>query len=121
MALLVRRLRDVCDAPAAQCVGTSATMTTEGDARGQREAVADVASTLFGVRVEPAQVIGEVLERSTDPAAISVEALRQRISGPVPPGDHAAFAADPLASWIEETFGFEPGASAGGRSAAGGR
>ena len=31
VALLVRRLRDTCDAADVQCIGTSATMTTEGD------------------------------------------------------------------------------------------
>jgi hypothetical protein len=112
VALLVRRLREVCAAPAIQCVGTSATMTTEGDARDQSEAVATVASTMFGVRVEPEHVIGETLERTTDPAAISAEALRQRIAEPKPPADYKAFASDPLAAWIEESFGFEQAADA---------
>src|SRR5215471_18509692 len=49
VALLVRRLRDVCDATDVQCIGTLATMTTEGDASDQRRAVAGVATTLFGV------------------------------------------------------------------------
>jgi len=87
VALLVRRLREVCAAPAIQCVGTSATMTTEGDASDQREAVATVASTMFGVRVQPEHVIGETLERTTDPGAISAEALRQRIADTNAPAD----------------------------------
>ncbi|MHB1430534.1 MAG: DEAD/DEAH box helicase [Streptosporangiaceae bacterium] len=113
VALLVRRLREACAAPDVQCVGTSATMTTEGDAGDQRQAVADVASTLFGVRVAPEQVIGETLERTTDPAAISAQALRLRIREPAPPSGYPAFAADPLAAWIEETFGFEQDDPAG--------
>ena len=36
-------------------------------------------------------------------------ALRQRISDPALPDEFAAFTADPLATWIEEVFGFEPG------------
>jgi hypothetical protein len=112
VAMLVRRLRDICAAPAIQCVGTSATMTTEGDASDQREAVATVASTLFGVNVEPEHVIGETLERTTDPAAISAEALRRRITDPKPPADYGTFATDPLAAWIEESFGFEQDAPA---------
>ena len=66
-------------------------------------------STLFGVPVQPADVIGETLQRVTDPAAIADEALRQRISDPTPPEDFEAFTTDPLATWIEEVFGFEPG------------
>ena len=84
-------------------------MTTEGDAGDQRRAVADVAATLFGVPVQPGHVIGETLERITDPAALAPGALRQRITGPAPPEEFAAFTADPLATWIEEVFGFEPG------------
>src|SRR6202034_3316802 len=66
VALLVRRLRETCRAPGIQCIGTSATMTTEGDASDQRRAVAEVATTLFGVPVQPAHIIGETLERITD-------------------------------------------------------
>ena len=113
VALLVRRLREVCAAPAVQCVGTSATMTTEGDASDQREAVAAVASTMFGVRVQPEHVIGETLERITDPRAISAEALRQRITDTNAPADYETFASDPLAAWIEESFGFEQDANSG--------
>src|SRR5271170_1014550 len=80
VALLVRRLRDACDAPEVQCIGTSATMTTEGGPEEQKNEVARVASTLFGVPVQPGHVIGETLERITDPAAIAPDALRGRIS-----------------------------------------
>src|SRR5579875_2174049 len=112
VALLVRRLRDVCDAADAQCIGTSATITTEGDAADQRRAVAEVATTLFGVMVRPEQVIGETLRRITDPAAITPGMLRQRVLDPAVPADFAAFSTDPLATWVEETFGFEPGSPA---------
>jgi superfamily II DNA/RNA helicase len=112
VALLVRRLRETCDATAVQCIGTSATMTTEGDASDQRRAVAEVATTLFGVQVQPDHVIGETLERITDPAAIAPDSLRGRINASPPPEEFAAFTADPLATWIEEVFGFEPGSPA---------
>lgn len=111
VAFLVRRLRAACDAPDVQCIGTSATMTTEGGVDEQKQEVAKVAGTLFGVPVEPGNVIGETLERITDPAAISPQALRDRIQDPAPPHDYAALVADPLATWIEEVFGFEPGGS----------
>jgi superfamily II DNA/RNA helicase len=113
VALLVRRLRDACDAPDVQCVGTSATMTTEGGVEEQKNEVARVATTLFGVPVDSANVIGETLERITDPATISAQALRERVQNPVPPEDYAAFIADPLATWIEEVFEFEPGGPGG--------
>ena len=92
-----------------QCVGTSATMTTEGDAEDQRKEVARTAQTLFGVPVDPVNVIGETLQRITAPAANSAAALHERVADPVPPSDFSAFTTDPLATWIEEVFGFEPG------------
>src|SRR5215472_6385197 len=52
VALLVRRLRETCEAPMVQCVGTSATMTSDEEGDGARQAVADVAATLFGVLVK---------------------------------------------------------------------
>ena len=87
-------------------------MTTEGDASDQRRAVAEVATTLFGLPVQPGHVIGETLERITDPAAIAPDALRRRIGDPAPAEQFAAFTTDPLATWIEEVFGFEPGSPA---------
>jgi hypothetical protein len=83
-------------------------MTTEGDAEDQRKEVARTAQTLFGVPVDPVNVIGETLQRITDPAAISTAALRERVANPVPIDDFSAFTTDPLATWIEEVFGFEP-------------
>jgi superfamily II DNA/RNA helicase len=108
VALLVRRLRDACDSPNVQCIGTSATMTTEGGPEEQKKEVARVASTLFGTTVDSHQVIGETLRRITSQAKANTEALRQRVAEPTPPDRFAAFTADPLCSWIEETFGFEP-------------
>ena len=48
VALLVRRVRDICDAPDLQVVGTSATMASGGTAAERRETVAAVATRLFG-------------------------------------------------------------------------
>ena len=71
VALLVRRLRDACAAPALQCVGTSATMATPEPVSESfadtRETVARLASRLFGTRIRPDRVIGETSERATAP------------------------------------------------------
>jgi superfamily II DNA/RNA helicase len=109
VALLTRRLRDACGGAALQCVGTSATMTTEGEVADQRKAVASVAATLFGVPVEPEHVIGETLERVTDPAAVTPDALHQRVGKPLAASSYPEFISDPLAAWAEQTLGFEPG------------
>src|SRR5262249_32010248 len=92
-----------------QCVGTSATMTTQGDAAEQRRAAANVAATLFGAPVSPELVIGETLERVTDPEAASAADLYGRLGQLIPPGTFDEFIGDPLAAWIEEFFGIQPG------------
>src|SRR5262249_38786708 len=43
VAMLVRRVRDACQAPSLQCVGTSATMASGGTILDQRAKVAEVA------------------------------------------------------------------------------
>ncbi|WP_291409558.1 DEAD/DEAH box helicase [Actinophytocola sp.] len=105
VGMLVRRLRDACAATDLQCVGTSATMTTEGSERDRRAAVASVASDLFGTSVSAANVIGETLERATEGDPDDVAGLRRGIEDDVGIDDYARFAGDPLAAWVERRFG----------------
>lgn len=111
VALLVRRVRDACQAPDLQCVGTSATMASGGTVADQRAKVAEVATRLFGTEVTAARVIGETLARATAPTEWTSEQLRECVrTRPVPSG-YEDLAYWPLASWIETTFGLteEPG------------
>jgi Lhr-like helicase len=67
VAILVRRLRNRCAPDKAPiCIGTSATMASEGSDFGRAQAVADVASRLFGTPIGPESVIDESLQRATD-------------------------------------------------------
>ncbi|MFD3496200.1 protein kinase [Streptomyces sp. NPDC058690] len=103
VALLIRRVREACQATDLQCIGTSATMSTEGTLEDQKKVVADVASTLFGTKVRPEHVIGETLVRATDPAPDTVPA--ERLRTPAAPRAYADLVRDPLARWIETRFG----------------
>lgn len=111
VALLVRRVRDRLAAEQLQCVGTSATLASEGTFDEQRADVAKVATQLFGAEVYPEHIIGETLQRVTpeydpdDPAFH--DALYKRISSePLKvPSRFDAFVDDPLSSWIESAFG----------------
>jgi len=121
VALLLRRCRDLMAAEQMQCVGTSATLAGPGSQAEQREEVARMASRLFGTEVRPEDVIGETLRRATAPAdprdQAFKDALRQRLVAPAAAPvaapavataeDLDAFLADPLARWIEATFGVE--------------
>ncbi|GGZ02498.1 protein kinase domain-containing protein [Streptomyces poonensis] len=103
VALLIRRVREACQAPDVQCIGTSATMSTEGTLEDQKKVVAGVATTLFGTKVSPAHVIGETLVRATDEAPDTVPA--ERLTSPAAPRAYDDLVRDPLARWIETRFG----------------
>jgi len=108
VAMLVRRVREACQATNTIHVGTSATLrASEGTWRETREEVARVATRLFGVPVRPDRVIGETLRRTTSlyqPAQRA--ALRARLVRDEPAwADVEAFRRDPLSSWVESTLG----------------
>ncbi|MFI5648810.1 DEAD/DEAH box helicase [Kitasatospora sp. NPDC051705] len=109
VALLARRVRDACDARDLQCIGTSATMSNEGTHEDRRAEVAEVASRLFGgaEAVRPELVIGETLRRATTGAEPSPEhlaaAVRTALHGTA--RTYGDLELDPLAVWIENTFG----------------
>jgi len=113
VAMLVRRIRDACEAPALQCVGTSATMASGGTVTDRRRLVADVATRIFGADVTADRVIGETLERAITDAVPTVEQLRARAATEPANWTYESFVADPLAAWVETTFGLGPDLDAG--------
>lgn len=107
VALLIRKLRQRCGKDLL-CIGTSATMSTEGSRENRRQTVTGVASKLFGVAVKPENVIDETLERSIQLPAPSPEELQHSITPGLPPESErsrAAFETHPLSAWIEMNFG----------------
>jgi len=118
VALLVRRVREATKAANLQGVGTSATLAGAGTLAEQQVEIARVASTIFGAEVRPDAVIGETLRRATEPPNLGdsdfVSRLSTRLDGEDELADGAfAFQADPLASWIETTFGLTEEAGTG--------
>ena len=113
VAMLIRRVRDRLATEDMQCVGTSATLSSGGTYAEQQEEIATVAGRLFGAKVDPAHVIGETLERSTVERDFAdtniVRELADRLTNPQDrsSSDFESFRDDPLASWIESTFGVE--------------
>ncbi|ORW17058.1 DEAD/DEAH box helicase [Mycolicibacter nonchromogenicus] len=105
VAMLVRRVRDACQSPDLQCVGTSATMASAGTAEDQRRVVAEVASALFGAEVTAERVIGETLDRATAGDPDDTDGLRREVRQGGATGDYDTLARSPLATWIEIKFG----------------
>ncbi|RRQ27379.1 DEAD/DEAH box helicase [Rhodococcus sp. Eu-32] len=107
VAMLVRRVRDACQSPNLQCVGTSATMASGGTVDDQRSVVAKVASHLFGAEVTPERVIGETLDRATGGDLTDLARLGTEVRAGGARGDYAELSTSPLATWIEATFGLD--------------
>ena len=113
VSMLVRRLRETLKAEDVLCVGTSATMGSGATIAEIKKDVAVVASRLFGSPVSADDVIGESLRRITqdfpmdDPGVM--EAIRARVKDPSfeIPSTFEMFCQDPMASWVETTFGLE--------------
>ena len=109
VALLVRRVRERLQPRDLLCIGTSATMASEGSLEDKNRVVADVASKLFGCRIAESNVITETLERITDSAATAESvsgSLGDAIDAGIPPHiSDASLREHPLAVWVETRLG----------------
>ncbi|MCA9627618.1 MAG: DEAD/DEAH box helicase, partial [Myxococcales bacterium] len=109
VALLVRRVRERLRPEKLQCIGTSATMASEGSIEDKSRVVARVASKLFSVPIPESNVIVETLERITDPTASSTSvaaALGAAIDAGISPTiTNADLASHPLSVWVETRLG----------------
>ncbi len=114
VAVLVRRLRDRCTPEKAPiCIGTSATMASEGTDDSRAVAVAKVATRLFGAEIGPDAVIDESLKRATDDSIDLVRAnseLPKVLEIPLPETlDDNILRRHPLAVWTELALGLDDG------------
>ena len=114
VAILVRRLRNRCapDKPLI-CIGTSATMASEGSDANRAQAVADVASRLFGATIGPDAVIDESLDRATDDRLTLTEIrpkLAEVLTNELPNSlSDAVLKQHPFAVWAELAIGLDDG------------
>ena len=63
VAMLMRRLRQRAGREDLLCVGTSATLVSEGDRNARRSKIAEVGGRLFGVTIPDGNVVDETLQR----------------------------------------------------------
>lgn len=111
VALLVRRLRERLQADELVCIGTSATMSSTGSQADRNKTVAEVASKLFGACITEHDIIGETLERVTDPLK-DVAAIQSELQASIRREEFvwdsfASFSADPMAIWVELNLGID--------------
>jgi ATP-dependent helicase YprA (DUF1998 family) len=110
VAMLVRRVRTRLSNNL-QCIGTSATMKSDGTSQQRRNEVARVASRLFATQIRESRVIEESLERATNPnkyPAAILDQLGPAIDQGIPPNiSDATLFEHPLAIWVEMVMGIQ--------------
>ncbi|MCB9507620.1 MAG: DEAD/DEAH box helicase [Myxococcales bacterium] len=109
VALLVRRVRERLRPEILQCIGTSATMASEGSIEDKSRVVAGVASKLFSESIPESNVIVETLQRITDPTA-SAASVTAALGPAIDAGisrtiTNAELASHALAVWVETRLG----------------
>lgn len=97
VSLLIRRIRANSAHPVT-CIGTSATMATEGSLHDQQTAISDVGRLIFGEDFAPSQIIGETLEYSINSShkAPTAEKLSAALEEKLP--DHLN------KNWIQQSY-----------------
>lgn len=108
VALLVRRVREAL-ADDLICIGTSATMATEGTQMAKNAIVAKVASRLFGTSIPDRNIVTETLRRAT-PEEETIATVSTRLGEVIRAGvpetaDFASLSSHPVSVWVELTLG----------------
>jgi superfamily II DNA/RNA helicase/very-short-patch-repair endonuclease len=116
VAMVIRKLRQISNNAKQEnnlpllCIGTSATMSTEGDRASRKTTVAQVASKLFGVEVKPTNIIDETLEPAIKRANPTVAELTEALKNGLPTEEQQtseAFKEHPISKWIEMNLGLD--------------
>ncbi|WP_426751134.1 DEAD/DEAH box helicase [Myxococcus sp. Y35] len=110
VAMLVRRVRERLAPERLQCIGTSATMASQGTLEERNAEIARIASRLFASVIPTSNVIGETLECVTDPTVRSrlkdKTVLGQAVEAAIPETiTDAQLRVHPLAAWVETNLG----------------
>ena len=113
VAMLVRRVREGFNRDSLLCVGTSATMASEGSTEDRNAAVARIATRLFGTAVATGNVVTETLEPVTNwQRQIDPVGLRAAVEAGIPANaTQEELAAHPVSTWAERNLGLsqQPG------------
>lgn len=109
IAMLIRRIRAMCKQPVT-CIGTSATLISEGSQIDRKARVAEVATKIFGKDFDSTQIVEETLTRSLEGDGIPYVGapLKACIAKGVDPElGEAELRSHPLAIWLENRIALE--------------
>lgn len=101
VSYLNRRIQATCKKDII-CIGTSATMASDGSPDDKKREVAKVAAKIFGKRYDTSQIVGEYLETCTNGINPSdfelVESIKKGINHD---WDETVYISHPMTNWLE--------------------
>lgn len=101
VSMLIRRIKNLASNPLT-CIGTSATMASEGTPDQKKLAVAAVASKIFGETYDIEQIIGEYLVPCTNGVDVTPHELRRAALSIIDQtAGEDSFIQHPLTNWLE--------------------
>lgn len=100
VSMLIRRIKSICSNNLS-CIGTSATMASEGSVEAKKKAVAEVATKIFGEEYTTDQIVNEYLDPCTKGSIPDADELKDYLQTEIPQGDEVAFISNPLSNWLE--------------------
>lgn len=107
VSMLIRRIHQQCKNNVV-CIGTSATMASEGNINDRKDIIADVAQTIFAKPFNREQIINEKLDCCTDNGVIITDhfVLQENIAGAsqMQSLTPQTFRVHPLAVWLERNI-----------------
>ncbi len=109
VSMLIRRIHQHCKKDIV-CIGTSATMASEGSIEERKKTIAAVASSIFAKPFATDQIIGEKLRCCTNPNASPANSfiLQEAIADTNPLGsDTELFRNHPLTIWLENNVALQ--------------
>ena len=109
VAILIRRVKAQAVQKVA-CIGTSATMVSEGTISAQKKEVAAVAARMFGTPFSEDQIVNESLARCFDPEGKLPEKpdLIKALQGKIDPDDsEETLITFPLSTWLENKIALD--------------
>ncbi|WP_276504919.1 DEAD/DEAH box helicase [Terrimonas pollutisoli] len=101
VSMLIRRIKNHCTQPLV-CIGTSATMASKGTPDEKKQAVAEVASKIFGDSFQSSQIVDEQLRTCTNGKLPNAMELRKAaLDGINKEADEIVFVNHPISNWLE--------------------
>ncbi|ANE50643.1 DEAD/DEAH box helicase [Flavisolibacter tropicus] len=101
VSMLIRRIKSHCKQDLI-CIGTSATMASSGTPAEKKQAVADVATKIFGQLYTQDQIVDEYLKACTNGVLPNAVELRQAVTTPIDSeAAEQTFVDHKLSNWLE--------------------